>query len=186
VAFQDSVRERRASTGAAVLYATHDAGEALGLADRIAIIAAGRLVQVGTPEEVYAEPVDASTALLTGPGAVVTASAARTPDGRLAVDFGTGQTVVPGGGTDDRYFARRRLVVRPDWGRAYRGPHTDYAVAAGDGRVWLREPGPPGIAVGEVISWGLERAWVVEDDPRSADRGDSRAMIEPAVDDVEV
>jgi ABC-type Fe3+/spermidine/putrescine transport system ATPase subunit len=199
MAFQDNVRERRVSTGAAVLYATHDAGEALSLADRVAVIAAGRLVQLGSPEQVYAEPVDATTALLTGPGAVLLASAARTPAGQLAVDLGNGPVVVPGGGTDDPSQAARRLLIRPEWvrvggpfssrvvARAFRGPHTDYAVPAGNGRVWLREPGPPRFGVGEPLSWGLERAWVLGDgSPRSTERSEGGRVIEPAVDQVEV
>lgn len=203
-AFAQTVRERRASTGAAVLYATHDAGEALALADRVAVIAAGRLVQLAPPERVYAEPADATTALLTGPGAVLTAAAARTPDGRLAVDLGAssgaGPVVVAGGGTDDPRSAPRRLLVRPEWSRiggpfrspvlarAFRGPHTDYAVAAGDGRLWLREPGPPRVAVGETISWGIDRAWVLpgEPSPPSAECGERGRTFEAAVDDVQV
>jgi ABC-type Fe3+/spermidine/putrescine transport system ATPase subunit len=39
-----------------VLYVTHDQQEAFALADRVAVMNAGRIVQVGTPEEVYARP----------------------------------------------------------------------------------------------------------------------------------
>ena len=38
------------------LYVTHDIGEAIVTADRIAVMDRGRLVQVGVPEEVYAHP----------------------------------------------------------------------------------------------------------------------------------
>jgi thiamine transport system ATP-binding protein len=38
------------------LYVTHDQEEAFALADRVAIMHAGRLVQVGTPAEVYTHP----------------------------------------------------------------------------------------------------------------------------------
>lgn len=40
------------------VYVTHDQDEALTMSDRIAIINKGRLVQVGTPEEIYKHPVD--------------------------------------------------------------------------------------------------------------------------------
>jgi iron(III) transport system ATP-binding protein len=43
-AFQDCVRERQRATGAAAIYATHDAGEALALADRVGVLVGGRLV----------------------------------------------------------------------------------------------------------------------------------------------
>ncbi len=39
-----------------VLYVTHDQQEAFALADRVVVMNAGRIVQIGTPEEVYAHP----------------------------------------------------------------------------------------------------------------------------------
>jgi iron(III) transport system ATP-binding protein len=44
--------------GAAAMMVTHDPDDAMAVADRIALMRAGRLVQVGTPEEVYRAPVD--------------------------------------------------------------------------------------------------------------------------------
>ncbi|HJZ84459.1 MAG TPA: ATP-binding cassette domain-containing protein [Polyangia bacterium] len=41
---------------ATILYVTHDQVEAMTLADRIAVMAAGRLMQVGTPAELYERP----------------------------------------------------------------------------------------------------------------------------------
>ncbi len=42
--------------GITFVFVTHDQGEALSMADRVAIFNEGRLVQVGTPEEVYERP----------------------------------------------------------------------------------------------------------------------------------
>lgn len=44
------------------LYVTHDQEEALSIADKIAIMSHGRVVQVGTPAEIYSRPVDAFVA----------------------------------------------------------------------------------------------------------------------------
>ena len=41
------------SAGLTTIYVTHDQKEALSIADRIAVLNAGRLQQVGTPEELY-------------------------------------------------------------------------------------------------------------------------------------
>src|SRR5213076_2907857 len=41
---------------ATVVYVTHDQVEATTLADRIAILERGRILQVGTPEEIYRAP----------------------------------------------------------------------------------------------------------------------------------
>jgi iron(III) transport system ATP-binding protein len=43
-------------TGTTTLIVTHDPGEALKIADRIALLERGRLVQIGTPEELYRTP----------------------------------------------------------------------------------------------------------------------------------
>lgn len=48
--------------GITTLLVTHDPGEALRLADRIAVLREGRLIQVGTPEELLAHPADAGVA----------------------------------------------------------------------------------------------------------------------------
>ncbi len=48
--------------GATILYVTHDQVEATTLADRIGILEHGRLVQLGTPREVYGNPVSLSAA----------------------------------------------------------------------------------------------------------------------------
>jgi multiple sugar transport system ATP-binding protein len=42
--------------GATILYVTHDQIEALTLADRIGVLAAGEIVQVGTPRDIYERP----------------------------------------------------------------------------------------------------------------------------------
>jgi spermidine/putrescine transport system ATP-binding protein len=44
--------------GITFLYVTHDQEEALTMSDRLAVMNAGRIVQVGTPREVYEEPAD--------------------------------------------------------------------------------------------------------------------------------
>ena len=44
--------------GATTVYVTHDQEEAMTLADRIAVFMEGRIVQVGTPREVFAQAAD--------------------------------------------------------------------------------------------------------------------------------
>ena len=51
-----------AATGAAALMVTHDPDDAMAVADRIALMRDGRLVQVGTPEEIWHRPIDRWTA----------------------------------------------------------------------------------------------------------------------------
>jgi multiple sugar transport system ATP-binding protein len=41
-----------------IIYVTHDQAEAMTLSDRLAVMKDGRILQVGTPEEIYQKPVD--------------------------------------------------------------------------------------------------------------------------------
>jgi iron(III) transport system ATP-binding protein len=43
-------------TGLASIYVTHDQSEALAISDRIAVMSEGRIVQIGTPQEIYDRP----------------------------------------------------------------------------------------------------------------------------------
>jgi ABC-type Fe3+/spermidine/putrescine transport system ATPase subunit len=55
-AMQDELRRIHSEIGGTFVFVTHDQGEALGLANRIAVMDQGVIVQQGTPEEVYASP----------------------------------------------------------------------------------------------------------------------------------
>jgi multiple sugar transport system ATP-binding protein len=52
--------------GATMLYVTHDQAEAMTLATRIGVMDRGRLVQIGTPREIYEEPINAYVATRLG------------------------------------------------------------------------------------------------------------------------
>ncbi|OMI38670.1 ABC transporter ATP-binding protein [Streptomyces sparsogenes] len=55
-ALQEEIREIHRKVGTTFLYVTHDQEEALSLSDRIAVYDDGRIVQVGTAEELYERP----------------------------------------------------------------------------------------------------------------------------------
>jgi ABC-type sugar transport system ATPase subunit len=138
--FLAELAARRRESGAAAIYAAHDAAEALGLADRVALLIGGRVIQVGTPQEVYTQPVSVAAARLTGPVSLLAGSDASVlvrPDwARLGGD--------------------RTGVVADVW---FRGSHTDYALDTPGGQLQLRAPGLPAYERGEEISWSLERSW---------------------------
>ncbi|QPZ38037.1 ABC transporter ATP-binding protein [Paramicrobacterium chengjingii] len=56
------LRELQSRLGLTSIYVTHDQEEALALADRIAMMQFGRIVQIGTPNEIYSRPLSASIA----------------------------------------------------------------------------------------------------------------------------
>ena len=61
---RDEVRRALRAAGATALLVTHDQGEALSMADRVAVLHGGVLRQLGAPAEVYDEPADAWVACL--------------------------------------------------------------------------------------------------------------------------
>jgi thiamine transport system ATP-binding protein len=62
--------------GATALVVTHDHDEAFTLADRVAVMRAGRIRQVGPPTEVWRSPVDVETAKFLGCGRILPADVA--------------------------------------------------------------------------------------------------------------
>jgi iron(III) transport system ATP-binding protein len=140
--FLEELVARQRDSGAAAVYATHDAEEALGLADRVALLRDGRLLQIGTPRRVYEEPVDLFAARLTGPASVIEA-----PDGSGTV------LVRPGWA---RLGGPQEAKVRAVW---FRGPHSEYLADGPLGTVVIREPGAPCHAAGDRIGWTLVHGW---------------------------
>ena len=53
---RDEIRDIQKSIGIAAIYVTHDQEEALAISDRICVMNAGRIEQIGTPQEIYADP----------------------------------------------------------------------------------------------------------------------------------
>ncbi len=59
---QDEIRQFHRQVGATIIYVTHDQAEAAALADRVAILRAGRLEQIDTPQRLYENPCNAFVA----------------------------------------------------------------------------------------------------------------------------
>jgi putative spermidine/putrescine transport system ATP-binding protein len=77
--------------GMTVLFVTHDQSDALAFADRIGLMRAGGLVEVGTPEGLYNEPATVFTATFLGGANVFRATAVG--DGRsVTINTDDGQT----------------------------------------------------------------------------------------------
>jgi ABC-type Fe3+/spermidine/putrescine transport system ATPase subunit len=55
-AMQEELRRIHRAIGGTFVFVTHDQGEALGLANRIAVMKDGRIEQLGTPEDIYLKP----------------------------------------------------------------------------------------------------------------------------------
>jgi len=69
----DEFQHFRARTGATMLYITHDQSEAMALADRIAVMAHGRIEQLAPPQTLYRSPATPFVADFIGLGGLVRA-----------------------------------------------------------------------------------------------------------------
>jgi multiple sugar transport system ATP-binding protein len=63
---RDDLKQFQDRVGTTTIYVTHDQVEAMGLGDRIAVMAEGRIRQLGTPFEVYDDPADTFVATFLG------------------------------------------------------------------------------------------------------------------------
>ena len=85
------IRDLAKQLGSTVLYVTHDQIEAMAIADKIALMQAGELLQVGTPAQIYHKPNSADVADFFGSvnwldGEIVAAGVADSPIGKLQVE----------------------------------------------------------------------------------------------------
>ena len=67
--------------GATILYVTHDQTEAMTMANRIGVLEAGRLIQVGSPREIYTDPANVYVATRLGQPAINLIPAGLIPSG---------------------------------------------------------------------------------------------------------
>jgi multiple sugar transport system ATP-binding protein len=63
---RDELQQFQRRIGITTVYVTHDQVEAMGLGDRIAVMKAGSVRQIGTPQEIYDEPADTFVAGFVG------------------------------------------------------------------------------------------------------------------------
>ncbi len=66
VQLREQIRAIQTELGITTVFVTHDQEEALAVADRVAVMRAGRIEQIGTPEELYARPASAFVADFVG------------------------------------------------------------------------------------------------------------------------
>jgi putative spermidine/putrescine transport system ATP-binding protein len=90
---QFEIRRIHQETGVTILYVTHDQEEALRLSDRIAIFNKGKIEQVGTGPELYANPATHFVADFIGDSAFLAGELAGVAEGRAGLRFADGSTV---------------------------------------------------------------------------------------------
>jgi iron(III) transport system ATP-binding protein len=91
------LQELISRTGVTTLYVTHDQSEALAMSDTVAVMAAGRIVQSGSPREVYGRPVNRTVANFLGSANILHAKVVDAHDGlaTVALDGDASTLLVP-------------------------------------------------------------------------------------------
>jgi ABC-type Fe3+/spermidine/putrescine transport system ATPase subunit len=90
---RDELRQVMRARGMSCVYVTHELPEAFTLADRIAVLAAGRLLQVGRPEEVFYAPNQRAVAEFLRAGNLLAAEVISTAGGLATVRI-AGRTLI--------------------------------------------------------------------------------------------
>jgi multiple sugar transport system ATP-binding protein len=98
--------------GASSVYVTHDQTEAMTMSDRVAVMMAGEILQIDSPERIYGDPADLRVAAFVGSPSINVFDAAVEADGRVAVDgYATGLATRASGPV---VFAVRPEDLAPD------------------------------------------------------------------------
>ncbi|MBM3584617.1 MAG: ABC transporter ATP-binding protein [Alphaproteobacteria bacterium] len=106
---EKELKDIHRETGKTFVYITHSLEEAMVMSDRIGVMCAGEMVQVGTPDEIYTAPRTRFVSEFMGDVNVVPVRLG--PDGRLHSDDPPSVFKAP---TLPEGFARGHLVVRPE------------------------------------------------------------------------
>jgi len=84
------VRDIQQKMGNTLIFVTHSQSEALTLSDKIAVMREGRLLQYGSPEEIYSKPVNTFVGWFLGnPGMNFINCSTKQKDGELVLDAGS-------------------------------------------------------------------------------------------------
>lgn len=183
---QRELKAMQRRSGTTFVYVTHDQGEALAMADRIAVMNGGRIAQMGSPEHIYSQPATRFVAHFIGDTNILPVTIVqRAADGNVMVDGGGLQFQVRSTSAADgeaRHVSLRPEKIRiaaPDAARAgghpgrvtevvFLGPLTRYEVVVGNGLQLLvqaqtesEEHFSKGDAVS--VSWSIAAAVLLED-----------------------
>jgi spermidine/putrescine transport system ATP-binding protein len=111
---QIELKRLQSETGITFIFVTHDQEEALTMSDRIAVMSAGRILQVGSPREIYDRPSERFVADFIGETNFLPATLLSSADGRARVRLASGAEILasmPDGAVPGNDVT---VVVRPE------------------------------------------------------------------------
>jgi spermidine/putrescine transport system ATP-binding protein len=95
------------------IHVTHDQGEAMAISDRIAVMKKGKILQVGTPQELYTNPQHIFVANFIGENNFLEGNVVKTSDGKVQIEL-RGGLGVSGCDTSQKEGERVVLAIRPE------------------------------------------------------------------------
>ena len=110
-AMREELRNTLRRLGVTALFVTHDQEDAFAIADRVALIKGGRLLQVGTPEDLYDRPATRDVAEFIGRATLVPA---RVENGSVVLSVGGIERRAAAASTGGVRDGRGLAVLRPD------------------------------------------------------------------------
>jgi iron(III) transport system ATP-binding protein len=169
------LKKLQRTLGVTTVYVTHDQSEALALSDVIAVFSAGRIVQRGSPQEIYRRPGSQFVADFVGSanflhgtvaGRVDDTTAVDTPHGMVRCSFSEpveqGQAVVVTARPEDLTISEKHpgdglnVFAGKVAHRVFLGEVSDYFVDLGDGReIRVRAAPDIDIGVGRAVHVGI-------------------------------
>ncbi|MBI3242912.1 MAG: ABC transporter ATP-binding protein [Chloroflexi bacterium] len=111
VELRTEIRRIQQQLGITTIYVTHDQEEALSISDRIVVMSAGKMEQVGTPFEIYNFPQTAFTASFVGQLNLIPVTVADAASGRCTFN---GQSLSVGRDIKLANGSAGRLALRPE------------------------------------------------------------------------
>jgi spermidine/putrescine transport system ATP-binding protein len=109
---QVELKALQEAVGITFIYVTHDQEEALTMSDRLAVMAGGRIEQVGAPAQLYEEPATTYVAGFLGVANLFPATATGADGGRCRLRLGEFEVEAAGGDTGSS--GEVRVVIRPE------------------------------------------------------------------------
>jgi spermidine/putrescine transport system ATP-binding protein len=113
-AMQLELKRIQREVGITFVYVTHDQEEALTMSDRLVVMNAGRIEQLGSPRELYEHPATRFVANFIGTSNVLTGRLERKGDGWALAGLGPDQRVLVADAGDARDGQDVELAIRPE------------------------------------------------------------------------
>ncbi len=101
-------------TGVTMIYVTHDQGEALTMSDKLAVINKGKLMQIGSPTEVYERPANEFVAQFLGDANILSGTIRSVNDGFAEVSIDNGLIIVSSHSSHRGEGMAVKVSIRPE------------------------------------------------------------------------